>query len=70
MLKPVVCVRLPLVGPGQPGGLEQGEKRRRSPLHPSSTMSLPPAIPWRVALQQSSPPLHRLAPVSSRQPHL
>ena len=29
-----------------------------------------PVIPWRVALQQSSPLLHRLAPVSSRQPHL
>jgi len=26
---------------------------------PSSAMSLGPAIPWRVALQQSPPPLHR-----------
>ena len=25
-----------------------------------------PAIPWRVALQQSSPPLHQLTPSSLR----
>src|ERR1700727_46681 len=49
-------VRLPLVG--RICGLE-GE-RTLSPPSPSSAMSLRPAIPWRVALQQSSPPLHRL----------
>src|ERR1700679_1620456 len=51
-------VRLPSVG--QTHSLE-GE-RTLSPPSPSSAMSLRPAIPWRVALQQSSPPLHRLRP--------
>src|ERR1700691_3218025 len=51
-------VRLPSVG--QICGLE-GERTLSSPS-PSSAMSLRPAIPWRVALQQSSPPLHRLRP--------
>jgi len=46
--------------------LEHGERQPRSPRYPSSAMSLPPAIPWRVALQQSSPPLHRLDPSCSK----
>src|SRR5215471_4346650 len=29
-------------------------------------MSLQPAIPWRVALQQSSPPLHRMTSIYHR----
>ena len=47
--------RLPLVG--QRRGRKGGDGLSPSP---SFTMSLQPAIPWRVALQQSSPPLHRL----------
>src|SRR5271156_1215311 len=51
---------------GQSRSLE-GE-RTLPPPSPSSAMSLRSAIPWRVALQQSSPPLHRLRP-SSIQPN-
>src|ERR1700690_4248347 len=32
-------------------------------LRSSVRMSLQPAIPWRVALQQSPPPLHRLSTI-------
>ena len=36
--------------------------RSSGPLRPGLIvwMSLPPAIPWRVALQHCLPPLHRL----------
>src|SRR5271170_3782737 len=56
-------VRLPLVG--QAHAWKGGETL--SPPSPSSTMSLRPVIPWRVALQQSSPPLRRL-PSACAQP--
>lgn len=39
-------------------GRRQGRGFDPAPL-PSSAMSLGSAIPWRVALQQSPPPLHR-----------
>jgi hypothetical protein len=39
-----------------------GSGSRARPLRSSVSMSLQPAIPWRVALQQGPPPLHR--PVS------
>jgi len=35
---------------------------------PIVLMSLPLAIPWRVALQQSSPPLHQLMATINRNP--
>src|ERR1051325_4187596 len=38
----------------------QGEAVFGFALGPIVLMSLQPAIPWRVALQQSSPPFHRL----------
>src|SRR5438876_7590178 len=44
----------------------QRQKRRaaRRPLpRPSVSMSLRLVIPWRVALQQSSPPLHQPATI-------
>ena len=36
----------------------------------SVRMSLQPAIPWRVALQQSPPPLHRLPTSLKENPRL
>src|SRR5271170_3057132 len=56
-------VRLPLVV--QAHAWKGGETL--SPPSPSSTMSLRPVIPLRVALQQSSPPLLRL-PSACAQP--
>jgi hypothetical protein len=38
---------------------ENGERSADRVPRSSSTMSLESAIPWRVALQQSPPPLHR-----------
>ena len=50
--------RLPLVGGELLAGEQREQAQRCSPLIVS--MSLQPAIPRRVALQQSSPPLHQL----------
>jgi hypothetical protein len=38
-----------------------GSSSRAHSRHSSASMSLQPAIPWRVALQQCPPPLHRPA---------
>jgi hypothetical protein len=38
-----------------------GSSSRAHSRHSSASMSLQPAIPWRVALQQGPPPLHRPA---------
>jgi len=38
---------------------ENGERSQAAFPVSSSTMSLEPAIPWRVGLHQSPPPLHR-----------
>jgi hypothetical protein len=38
-----------------------GSGSRAHSRRSSASMSLQPAIPWRVALQQCPPPLHRLA---------
>jgi hypothetical protein len=38
-----------------------GSGSRAHPRRSSVSMSLQPAIPWRVALQQCPPPLHRPA---------
>jgi len=38
---------------------ENGKRSANRVPRSSSTMSLGSAIPWRVALQQSPPPLHR-----------
>jgi len=51
--------RLPMVGPRA----AVGGRPRRSVLRSSSAMSFQLAIPRRVALQQSPPPLHQPAPV-------
>ena len=37
--------------------------RSSASQHSSAAMSFQPAIPWRVALQQSPPPLRRLATI-------
>lgn len=39
----------------------EAKRSSATPPPPIVSMSLPPAIPWPVALQQSPPPLHRLA---------
>jgi hypothetical protein len=41
------------------GGKANGERNRSHVPRSSSAMSLGSAIPWRVALQQSPPPLYR-----------
>src|SRR5450432_3566381 len=44
--------------------------RIASTPRPILSMSLQPAIPWRVALQQSPPPLHRLSTMLKEKQHL
>src|SRR5258708_2443380 len=44
--------------------------RIASAPRPIPSMSLQPAIPWRVALQQSPTPLHRLTTILKEKQHL
>ena len=46
--------------------LTEGEAVIQFALARIVLMSLRPAIPWRVALLQSSPPLHRLIAMVNR----
>src|SRR5256885_15749448 len=47
--------------------MQRGEASRPSLLRPSVSMSLRLVIPWRVALQQSSPPLHQPATILNQE---